>query len=437
VVTGADGNVVETATWPPRDSLPSNAPDLPGPAYVISRVPWRQVVGVAVVPPLLYLPLFRMVGSSVPLSRVMNPGLLGLLVTFEVVLVAVCLARQGRATVVGTNDWLAVRNLFDRRWRQLFFAEVECFSSRGRMRPRGGPATIVTIADREGRRVFLTLGNDDPALAALLGRLRATGARDVGTKELGPMSRRQTGVLLVVLVGVICLPIGYLAVGPLRLLPRPIAGAFTWSGCRAALAVEGGRPEGAAPYVVASMQASGETWRLVATQQTNASTYAQHTQDPAARLAHLQADGFLMDYQAFVQNAAGAVVDVQMLRFKTQEGAQAYDTYINRAVCEQDWRGRSGPRLTEVFLHRGKSGFVRWVGGEYIIQVGQARSTPFSTPQQIEAIAAALLAGPASEASTRSAASGPTPAQPMARPTTSRAAACTCARCSGPRNDSA
>jgi len=149
--------------------------------------------------------------------------------------------------------------------------------------------------------------------------------------------------------------------------------------------------------VTATLQAAGETWRLLTTRQEDASAFAQHTQDPAARLAHLDADGFLVAYHAYLQNTAGTVVDVEMLRFTTPKDAQAYDTYVNRAVCEQGWHGRSGPRLTEVYLHQGRAAFVRWVGGDSIVEVTQTDSTPFSTPQQIQAITAALQVNSGSE----------------------------------------
>jgi len=260
---------------------------------------------------------------------------------------------------------------------------------------------VVTIADRQGRRLSLTLRYDDPALPALLGRLRDTGAQEVDRRELAPMTSRRTAVTVAAVLVAMGVLIGYLILGPLRLLPPSVAGAFTWSGCRAALAAEGKSPEGDPPLVVALKQASGSAWWLLTTRQADASTFAQRTGDPAARLAHLKADGFLVDEQTYLQNAAGAVVDVQMLRFTTPEGAQAYEAYVNRAVCEQEWQGRSGPSPTEVFLHRGKAAFVRWVGGDYLIEVGQTSSTPFSTPEQIEGIAAALLAGPRSESHRR------------------------------------
>jgi hypothetical protein len=226
VVTDPDQNLV-AATWPPPNSALSSAPDLPRPAYVLSLVGWRQVVSVAITPPLLYLPLLRMVGRSVPLSRLVNPGILVLLTVLEVALVAAALARRGHATLVGTNDWVAVRSLLGRRWRQLPFAEVERFSSRNRTRRGRGPMAVVTIADHEGRRLSLTLNYDDPALPALLSRLRATDAREVDRRELAPMSRRRTAVVVVVVLAAIGVPIGYVVLGPLRLLPPSVAGVFT------------------------------------------------------------------------------------------------------------------------------------------------------------------------------------------------------------------
>ena len=397
VITDPYEGVGAAVPWPPPDSMLSSAADLPGPAYVVSRVAWRQVLTVMMAPPLLYLALFRMVGhSAVPLSRLVNPGILGLLVVLEGALAGVCLARRGRATVVGTNDWIAVRSMLGRHWRQQFFAEVDRFSSRNRSQRGRSRMAVVTMANREGRRVSLVLDNRDPAIPALLGRLRSAGAREVDRRELAPMSRRRTGLVLAVVLGAIGLPVGYVAVGPLRLLPPSIAGTFTWSGCRASLAVEGQRPEIGTPYVAATVQATGETWRLLTTRQESAFTFVQHTQDPAARLAHLRRDGFLVAYQAYLQNATGAVVDMEMLRFTTAEGAQAYDTYVNRSVCEEGWHGRSGPRPTEVYLHQGKAALVRWIGGDSIVEVRQTDSTPFSTPQQVQSVAAALLASPGS-----------------------------------------
>jgi len=157
------------AKGPPRTSTLSSAPDLPGPAHVVARVGWRQVLPVVIMPPLAYLALLR---SGVALSRLVNPGILGLLTVLEVVIAGVCLARRGRATVVGTHDWIAARRMFGRHWRQQSFAEVERFSRRSRAQLSRGSMTVVTMADREDRRVYLTLGNQDPALPALLGPLR-------------------------------------------------------------------------------------------------------------------------------------------------------------------------------------------------------------------------------------------------------------------------
>jgi hypothetical protein len=254
------------------------------------------------------------------------------------------------------------------------------------------------MADREDRRVHLTLGFGDPALPALLGRLRAAGAVEVDRRQLRPMSRRHDWAVVGLVLATVLVPTGYFALGPLRLLPSSVAGAFTWSGCRASLAVEGKRPENGAPFVTTPLQAAGETWWLVTTRQENASTFAQHTQDPKARLAHLQNAGFHIAYQAYLQDAHGAMVDVETLQFSTPEGAQAYDAYVNRAVCEDDWHGRAGPRPTQVYLHRGQAAFVRWIGGDSIVEISQTNSSPLCTPRQIEAIAAALPGYPAANA---------------------------------------
>jgi hypothetical protein len=382
--------VSAAAGWPPPSSMLSSDPDLPGPAYVVSRVALRQVLPLVTTPPLLYLVLFRLGASGVPTSRLVNPGILVLLAALEVVLAALCRARYGRPTLVGTTDWVAVRSIFGREWRQQSFAAVSRFSRRIVSRPGRGLMAMVTMADREDRRVSLTLGVADPALAALLARLRSAGAVEVDRKELAPMSRRHDVGLVALILGAVALPVAFLALGPLRLLPPSMAGAFTWSGCRASLAVEDEHPQSGTPYLTASLQAAGESWRLVTTRQENASAFAQHTGDPKARLAHLQNAGFLVAYHAYLQGADGAMVDVATLRFSTPAGAQAYDTYVNRAVCEDDWQGRAGPRPTEVYLHRGRAAVVRWIAGDSIVEIGQTNSTPFCTPQQVQAIAAAL-----------------------------------------------
>jgi hypothetical protein len=382
--------VSAAASWPPASSVLASDPDLPGPAYVVSRVALRQVLPLVTTPPLLYLVLFRLGGSGVPTSRLVNPGILGLLAALEVVMAALCRARCGRPTVVGTTDWIAVRSTFGREWRQQPFATVSRVSRRIVSRPGRGLMTTVTMADREDRRVHLTLGVTDPALAALLGRLGSAGAVQVDRRELSPMSRRHDVGVVVLILGGVALPVIFLALGPLRLLPSSVAGAFTWSGCRASLAVEGKRPESGTPYMTSSLQAAGETWRLVATRQEDASTFAQHTGDPKARLAHLRNAGFLVAYHAYLQGADGAMADVKTLRFRTPEGAQAYEAYVNRAVCEDDWQGHAGPRPTEVYLHRGQAAFVRWIGGDSILEISQIDAPTFCTPRQVQAIDAAL-----------------------------------------------
>jgi hypothetical protein len=389
--------------WPPPSSVLSNESDLPGVAYVVARAGWRQVLPVMLLPVLVYLTLFRFARSGVVLSRLVNPGVLGLLVTTEVLLAGWCLARRGRATVVATSDWIAVRGLNGRRWRQQPFGEVARFSCRSRS--GRGWATAVTVQARNGRRTCVNLGGEDPPVLALLNRLRSVGAAEVDSRQLVPMSRSRACAVVALTLSAAGLPVGYLALGPLRLLPAPIAGAFTWSGCRASLAVENQPAEPSAPYVIAALPSADGTWRLRSTREVDATAFVQDTEDPADRMLHLQEDGFLRADRAYLQNDAGAVVDVQLLRFATQDGARAYEGYVDRAVCEHGWHGRSGPRPTEVHLRRGPAAVDRWVGGESLVEVSQTSSTPFPTPEQLDAVAAALGAA---------AGSPPTSPQPAA-----------------------
>lgn len=372
-------------SWPPSGSILSSDPELPGPAYVVSRVGARQVVPLLLVPPMLYLVMFRLGRSGVPLSRLVNPGVVGVLVAVELGLASWGVARRGRPTVAGTSDWIAVRRTFGRRWRQQPFATVSRFSRRPLSRPGSGPMTVVTMTGPEGGGVHVALANEDPALEGLVGRLRSVGAVEADPKALPLISRRATWAAVALILAAVAVPMTYFLVGPLRLLPRSVAGAFTWSGCRASLAVEHERPEAGTPYVTASLQAAGVTWRLVTTRPENAATYAQHTQHPEARLAQLQRDGFLAASDAYLQNPAGAVVAVEMLRFSTHAGARSYDSYVNRAVCEADWHGRSGTRPTEVYLHRRRAALARWVVGDTLLEVGQTNSTPFATPLEVQA----------------------------------------------------
>lgn len=388
---GSPLGVAAAPAWPPPGSRLSSDPELPGPAYVVSRVGSRQVVPLLFLPPMFYLTMFRLGRAGVPLSRLVNPGVVSVLVVIELGLAGWGLARHGRSTVVGTSDWVAVRRTFGRRWRQQTFVTVARFSRRPLSRPASGRMTVVTITGPEGGRVSVALGNQDPALEGLVGRLRSVGAVEVDPRALPSTSRGATWAVVALILAGVSMPMAYFLVGPLRLLPRPVAGAFTWSGCRASSAVERERPEIGTPYVTASLRAAAQTWRLVTTRPETAATYAQHTQHPAERLAQLQRDGFLTASDAYLQSPAGAVVAVEMLRFSTQAGAQSYDSYVNRAVCEADWQGRSGPRPTEVYLHRGRAALARWVVGDTLLEVGQTNSTPFATPLEVQAIAAALL----------------------------------------------
>lgn len=377
--------------WPPPHADSVFVPGLPSPAFVVSRLSYPVAVTIIGLPILLYGAYFRLLRAGVPLSRLVNPGVIGVVAVTVIALAVVLGPRAGQPTVLGGPDWVAGRGLFSRAWRMVPLAQADRFSSRT-VRTRSGSRILVTIVGPAGNRVSLSFPATDPGAGEVLAALRTTGAHEVPRTELRLASRARATVVTTAIVAFAVLPMVYLELGPLRVLPRAVAGQFTWSGCRAALAAEDDRPATATTFVTNPLVAGGEPWRLLGESQLDAAEFAQHTENPTDRLAHLRHDAFVRADQAFLQDPAGHVVAYVALRFATPAGALAYDRYVNRAVCEHEY-GRHGPRSTEVRMFHGTSALVRWVTGSTVNEVVQTPSHPFATRAAVYAVAQTLVGG--------------------------------------------
>jgi hypothetical protein len=376
------------SAWPPTDAPTAFVPELPSPAFVLSRVRASAVVALVALPVVFMGTYGRLFRNGLPISRLINPGVIGVVAVTTVALAAILGPRVGRPSVVAGADWVAGRGLFGGRWRMVPLGQADRFSRRV-VRSRSRTNTVLTIAGPAGQRVGLTFALGDPALDEVLAALHATGAREEPMAARGGKSRTWVVAVSALLIAVFSLPAVYLEAGPLRLLPRSVAGAFSWSGCRAALAAETDHPTSAPSFVTNPLSADGVGWRLLGEQRLDAAQFAQRTEHPADRLTHLQADGFLTADQAYLTDPRGHVVAFTTLRFAEAGGALAYDRYVNRAVCEHEY-GRHGPRPTEVRLFHGKGALARWVAGNALDEVEQTRSRPFATKAEIYAVAAAI-----------------------------------------------
>jgi len=370
--------------WPPPDAPIEFVPDLPSPAYVVSRVRLSAVILVVLLPVFLTVSYARLFRNGLPISRLVNPGVIGVVVVATAVLAARLGPRVGRPTVVAGADWVAGCGLFSRRWRRVPLAQADRFSCRV-VRTRSSTKSVLTIGGPAGERVVLSFPPGDRALAELVDALRAAGAREERVKP----SRRQVIGIALLLVVIFSLPVVYFEVGPLRLLPRPVAGLFTWSGCRATLAAEDDKPTPTVSFVTNPLLVGGVPWRFLGEQRLDAATFARHTEHPADRLAHLQRDGFLTAEEAYLADPGNHVVAFETLHFATPHGALAYDRYVNRAVCEHEY-GSHGPLPTEVRMFRGDVALARWVAGSSVDEVTRTGSRPVPTKAQVYAVAAAL-----------------------------------------------
>lgn len=378
------GPALPPPAWPPPNAPTVFVPGLPSPAYVVSRARTSAVVLVVLLPVLFTTAYARLFRNGLPISRLINPGVIGTVIVATVVLAVLLGPRAGQPTVVAGADWIAGRGLFSRRWRMVPLAHADRYSRRD-VRSRSRTNTLVSIVGPAGQLVTLTFPAGDPALDEVLAALRATGA------QLQPKTGNgwRVAVVATVLVLLFALPVVYFEIGPLRLLPRPIAGEFTWSGCRASLAAETDRPSSTTTFLVNPIVADGVPWRLQFEQRLDATTFAQRTENPQDRLTHLQRNGFLEADQAYLVDPQGHVMLFEALRFASPAGALAYDHYVNRAVCEHEY-GAHGPRPTEVRLFRGSGALARWVAGSSIDEVTRTSSRLSANKAQIYAVAAAL-----------------------------------------------
>ena len=373
--------------WPPTNAPTAFVPELPSPAYILSRVR-ASTVAVLVLLPVLFLASYaRLLRSGLPLSRLINPGVVGLVAASTLALAALLVPRIGRPTVVAGANWVAGRTLFASGWQMVPLGTADRYSRRD-VRSRSRTNTVLTIAAPDDKRVSLTFRLGDPALGEVLQALQATGARLEPTART-PRSRQRALIATVVILVVFSLPVVYLEVGPLRLLPRPLAGAFSWSGCRAALAAEGDRPTSTTRFVTNPLPAGGDSWHFLGSQRLDAAQYAQRTANPSDRLVHLTRDGLLTADQSYLQDSQGHVVAFEWLRFATPAGALSYDRYVNRAVCEREY-GRHGPRATEVRFFFGRRALARWVAGSSVQEIVQTATRPFATKAEVYAVAASL-----------------------------------------------
>ena len=374
-------------TWPPTGAATVFVPDLPSPAYVLSRVRASAVIALVLLPVLFLAGYARLLRGGLPVSRLINPGVLGVVVLATLALGAWLVPRIGRPTVVAGVDWVAGRTVFSGHWRMVPLGTADRYSRRD-VRSRSRTTTVLSIAAPSGQHVSLTFPLGDAGLGELLQALQATGAREEPSGRAA-QSRRRVAMAAVAFIVVFALPAVYLEVGPLRLLPRPIAGAFSWSGCRATLAAEGDHPTPQTTFVTNPLPAGGDNWHLIGEERLTAAEFAQRTENPRARLAHLTSDGLVAADQVYLRDSLGHTVAFESLRFATPGGALSYDRYVNRAVCEREY-GRHGPRPTEVRFFRDRSALARWVAGSAVQEVVQTSVGPFATKAEVYAVAGSL-----------------------------------------------
>lgn len=378
--------------WPPPGE-PFVARGLPEPATVVYRLaPWRGLL-LASLPAFLLLAYARAVGNGVPASRLLNPGVLTAGLLAVLALAAAVLPPRQRVMVVGGPTWVGCRRFTGLPWRVVDLAAVAEYSYRS-YATRGGRMVAVTMRGTDGTRTAVAAPAGEPFLGDLVAGLAAHGAREVDPRRLPALNRRRVAGLSVVILLVALLPIVYLDHGPMQLLPGGLAGAFTSSGCRAALTAEKSSGAGSTPVAWDSQeQVDGQTWRFAGEVAMTVAEYAGHTADPAARLARLTADGATGAMQVTYAGPTGARIAVDTLQFSTAAGAQAYLHYVNRATCER-FGGSAGPAPGEVRWTSGRTyGIDRWAAGSTIYDVSPVLGEPRATRTDVDALAAAGQGG--------------------------------------------
>lgn len=381
-------------SWPPPGEPVAGARELPEPATAVYRLGIARMGFVSLLPTLLLLSCGRLLANTVPPSRLFNPGVLALLALSTVAVVASFVPARRRVMVAGGSGWMARRVVPWSRFRVVRLADVSTYSARV-IATRGGRRTVLVLVDRDGEHTSVSVPVTSPCGTALAEALQAYGARQVPPRETrGGGTWRQTAAVVAVLLAVAAVPIGYLLVGPLRLLPPGAAGWFSSSGCRAAFAAERTTAAPAPPLVwQAEVDVAGMPWRLHGDYRMTLDAFAASSADPAARRAHLLADGAQSADQLEYDGPGGQVLAVDEVMFATADGAMSYDRYVNRATCER-FEGSSGPAPTEVRWHSGHTyGMVRWVTGHTLYDVSPALTTPRATGRDADGLAAAFLAG--------------------------------------------
>jgi hypothetical protein len=180
------------------------------------------------------------------------------------------------------------------------------------------------------------------------------------------------------------------------LLPGRLAGAFTSSGCRAALAAEKQQGSGPAPLWRQTLQTREATWHLIDHVPATVAQVADQSADPSARLQHLTVDGATGGYQVTYLGPDGSRIAVDAITFGTPTGAVQYLHYVNRATCKR-FSGTSGPAPGEVRWTSGKTyGFARWAGGTTIYDMSPVLQGREATRTEVDDLAAAAQATAAS-----------------------------------------
>jgi hypothetical protein len=376
--------------WPPAGE-PARGRGLPDDATLVYRTPVPRALLLTFFPALLLMVYARMLGAALPASRLLNPGALGVTGIAMVTLGLVLLPAGRRAQVAGGPGWVACRRWPLASWRVLQLGEVRQYSVRA-YATRGPRMVSLRVTDADGAQLALAATAGQPWWGPLVKDLAARGAQQVDAGRLNGLGTRRA---LVVTAGVLVaslLPAAYLEAGPLRLLPSGVAGVFTSSGCRAALAVEKQQAFGPVPSWDRTLRTGAGTWHLVDHVPATVAQVASYSADPSARLAQLTADGSTGGYQMTYLGPDGARIAVDAITFGSPTGAADYLHYVNRATCER-FSGTSGPAPGEVRWTSGQTyGMARWAGGTTVFGMSPVLASPEATRTEVYALAAAAQA---------------------------------------------
>lgn len=379
--------MLQAQVWPPAvEPLASGV--LPAPAAMVYRLPLVRVVPLALMPLLLTLQSVRAIRGGVPASRVFNPGVAVVVLLVTAVLAALVLPASRRVTVAAGPGWVARRPVPGGPWRVVRLADVVTFSEQTRVY-RGYRTDVVAMVERSGRRTSVSVPAGHTAGPALADALRAAGAPE-SERPLRTLSVPAVTGLVLGITGLALVPVVLVETGPLRLLPPFLAGAFSSTGCRASLAAERDHPASGRVTMLAAEDVGGSTWRLRGDWPQSLQAYAAQTGNPSGRLQHLGAAGAMGVDHVEYTGPTGAVLIVDVLRFGSARGAEDYDHYVDRAVCER-FSGDRGPLPTEVRFS-GRDPVARWVAGTAVYDVGPAATVaaPPASAADVEGLALAL-----------------------------------------------